>query len=146
MATWRPSDGLLTALPPTSRMMSLVLMPRSVAGPSGLTSVTTTPWLPFPGTVLAGAIEPDECLQECRDYRTRQRTAQGVHPYGPWTTRTASRFFHNTTPGDDQSTGTPAQHVPGSISRSICPQLQESFTVGGDVALRLCHDTVGNFY
>ena len=53
---WRTSDGLLTALPPTSRMTSPLRMPHSAAGPSGLTSVTTTPCLPFPGTLSAGAM------------------------------------------------------------------------------------------
>src|SRR5262245_22817794 len=51
----RTSSALATALPPTSRMTSPVLKPRSATGPSGSTSVTTTPLPPAPATLSAGA-------------------------------------------------------------------------------------------
>src|SRR5262245_17311989 len=51
----RTSEGVLTALPDTSRMTSPVRMPCAAAGPSGFTSVTATPRLPLPGTLSAGA-------------------------------------------------------------------------------------------
>src|SRR6266700_4771282 len=51
----RTSDGVATVLPPTSRITSPVRKPRSAAGPSGSTWVTTTPALPAPATFAAGA-------------------------------------------------------------------------------------------
>src|SRR6185369_7275278 len=51
----RTSPGLVTLLPATSRMTSPSLKPRSAAALFGSTSVTTTPSLPAPATLLAGA-------------------------------------------------------------------------------------------
>src|SRR6266567_618757 len=53
----RTSDGVATVLPPTSRITSPVRKPRSAAGPSGSTWVTTTPALLAPATFAAGASE-----------------------------------------------------------------------------------------
>src|SRR5215467_332715 len=51
----RTSAVFATALPPTSRITSPVLMPRSAAGPLGSTPTTATPCSPEPATSLAGA-------------------------------------------------------------------------------------------
>jgi len=51
----RTSRGFDTSFPPTLRMTSPVLTPRSAAGPSGSSDVTMTPWSPAPSTSLAGA-------------------------------------------------------------------------------------------
>src|SRR5882672_4474816 len=53
----RTSAGALTTLPATSRITSPVLKPWAAAAPSGSTLVTTTPWLPEPPTLDAGASE-----------------------------------------------------------------------------------------
>src|SRR5215831_14502943 len=58
----RTSAGVATALPPTSRITSPVLKPRSAAGPSASTSVTTTPLLPLPATFPAGARVRPRCV------------------------------------------------------------------------------------
>src|SRR5665647_2577048 len=51
----RTSPALATLLPATSRITSPSLKPRSAAALFGSTSVTTTPSLPAPATLLAGA-------------------------------------------------------------------------------------------
>src|SRR5258708_25660362 len=51
----RTSPALVTFLPATSRITSPSLKPRSAAALFGSTSVTTTPSLPAPATLLAGA-------------------------------------------------------------------------------------------
>src|SRR3984885_994560 len=51
----RTSPALATVFPATSRMTSPSLKPRSAAALFGSTSVTTTPSLPAPATLLAGA-------------------------------------------------------------------------------------------
>src|SRR5262249_12081029 len=56
-STFLTSAGVETVVPPTSRITSPVLKPRSAAGPSGSTCVTTTPCPDAPATCLAGASE-----------------------------------------------------------------------------------------
>src|SRR5262249_42078815 len=51
----RTSPAVPTLLPPTSRITSPSLKPRSAAALFGSTSVTTTPSLPAPATEFAGA-------------------------------------------------------------------------------------------
>src|SRR3954469_364439 len=51
----RTSSGLATRLPATSRITSPVRKPCAAAGPSGSTCVMTTPSLPAPATLPAGA-------------------------------------------------------------------------------------------
>src|SRR5215211_7582351 len=63
----RTSAGLETALPATSRITSPVLKPRSAAGPSGSTAVTTTPLPPLPATEPAGANVRPRWLSERPD-------------------------------------------------------------------------------
>src|SRR5256714_958190 len=53
----RTSSGLATRLPAISRITSPVRKPCVAAGPSGSTCVTTTPSLPAPATLPAGASE-----------------------------------------------------------------------------------------
>src|SRR3954467_2074258 len=56
LITSRTSSAFATVLQATSRITSPSLKPRSAAGLLGAPPVTTTPSLPAPATLLAGAI------------------------------------------------------------------------------------------
>ena len=64
----RTSPALATLLPATSRMTSPSLKPRSAAALFGSTSVTTTPSLPAPATLLAGATVRPASAHRCRGF------------------------------------------------------------------------------
>ena len=82
-----PRTASTTLLPATSRMTSPVLKPRSAAGPSASTSVTTTPLPSLPATLRPGDRVGRGAARPHRAYRCRCR--RRAPPSGPSDSRTA---------------------------------------------------------